>query len=344
MPSPTIVLDASAGNIMQPLPDGQRSFASSADLATFLQENLNAIPVYDGAGNVIGTYANVLKIGTTYYLDANNNVQPATEPISAFIGGLGAQFTVAGVAYSTGVQGQDVAGPQATASAPSDVFQCNQFGECISGHSWNTHTFGHFYNNVGIEVDQETGGYQESHSFCWKGPCPFCIPWICTNSSGTNQLHLDGELWNPGAFSGEPFNQTSSNVTHIEYNAWSICFTAEPCGDAGNLVGACEEHWSAAIPSIGRTTAGTTGQCPGPLGVTCSAGYALCQPNNTCTSLASDVRNCGACGNACPAGYSCQSSACVAPPPPPPPPPPTCRPGQRSCGDGTCVPSGAQCP
>ena len=149
MPSPTIVLDASAGNIMQPLPDGQRSFASSADLATFLQQNLNAIPVYDGAGNVIGAYGNVLKIGTTYYLDANNNVQPATEPISAFIGGLGAQFTVAGVAYSTGVQGQDVAGPQATASAPSDVFQCNQFGECISGHSWNTHTFGHFYNNVG---------------------------------------------------------------------------------------------------------------------------------------------------------------------------------------------------
>ena len=96
------------------------------------------------------------------------------------------------------------------------------------------HRLHHIFTFGGpVEVDQETGGYQESHSFCWKGPCPFCIPWICTNSSGTNQLHLDGELWNPGAFSGEPFNQTSSNVTHIEFNAWSICFcpTARKASD-----------------------------------------------------------------------------------------------------------------
>jgi hypothetical protein len=95
--SNTIYLDASGGNVWHPLPSGQRAFTSASDLASFLQGNLNATPIYDSNGNVIGASGGLVQIGKTYYLDGNNAVQSITEPISAFIGGIPAQFTVAGV-------------------------------------------------------------------------------------------------------------------------------------------------------------------------------------------------------------------------------------------------------
>jgi hypothetical protein len=338
-PSNTIVLDASAGKLMQPLPSGQRNFASASEFATFLQTSLSAIPVYDGAGNVIGASGNILRIGRTYYLDSTNTIRPITEPISAFIGGIPATFTVAGVTYNTGIQGQDYLVPQRVMSVPTDVYECNRYGECISGHSWNKHWIGHIYDSVGVEVDQETGGYQESLSVCWA----FIFPYPCITSSGTNTLSLTGYLWADPISPRWSTNSTQSNVTHIELNSWSVCFIGS-CGpgDASSLVGACEAHSSAAIPSRGATAVGTYGSlCPGPVGVTCSSGYTLCQPNNVCTTPSNDVNNCGTCGNVCPGGYSCQSGACV--PPPPPPPPPLCRAGYTFCDPG-CVKWPAVCP
>src|SRR6266446_7088872 len=87
-PPNTIYLDASGGKLMHPLPSSQRDFASASEFATFLQQNLNATPIYDSNGNVVGASGALLQIGRTYYVDANNNVQPITEPISAFIGGI----------------------------------------------------------------------------------------------------------------------------------------------------------------------------------------------------------------------------------------------------------------
>jgi hypothetical protein len=162
--SSTIFLNASGGNIRQPLPSSQRNFASAGDFASFLLQNLNATPIYDGAGNVVGATVSLLQSGETYYVDANNALQTITDPISAFIGGVQGQFTVAAVTYQTGLQGQDRFFPTHDVSAPGDVTQCNAFGECISGHSWNTHWIGHIKDSVGVAVRQETGGFQRFHS------------------------------------------------------------------------------------------------------------------------------------------------------------------------------------
>ena len=40
-------------------------------------------------------------------------------------------------------------------------------------------------------------------------------------------------------------------------------------------------------------------------------------PDGTCIATSSDPGNCGACGLVCPAGYACQTGACVIGPPPP---------------------------
>lgn len=334
-PSNTIYLDASGGKLMHPLPSSQRNFASASEFATFLQQNLNATPIYDSNGNIVGASGGLLQIGSTYYVDANNTVRPITDPISAFIGGIPAQFTVAGVTYSTGVQGQDYLVPQRTQSVPSDVAHCNSLGECLSEHSWNIHWWAHVRDSVGIEIDQDTGGYQESHSFCWKFGF---IPWICTSSSGSNRLTLQGSLfWDPSlqtgtgpsytalAYSTAP---TQSNVTNITFSRWSICFGFGCAGasEASLLVGACEQGTSAAVPSLGATAEGRwlPQNCWGG-GVTCNPGYSSCPGNyNICANLSNDAANCSACGHACPSGWVCASGVC------------SCAPGQTVCS-GLCV-------
>src|SRR5262249_31297763 len=160
-----------------------------------------------------------------------NTIRPITDPVSAFIGGLPAQFTVAGVVYNTGVQGQDYLTPQRVMSVPTDVYQCNRSGECISGHSWNKHWVGHVYDSVGIEVDQETGGYKKVLGICWA----WFFPYPCIPSAATNTLSLNVYLLGTSTpfFPRHSINQTKSNTTNIELNAWAVCFFGL-CGGSGD--------------------------------------------------------------------------------------------------------------
>src|ERR1700674_5564224 len=59
-PPHTIYLNASGGNVMHPLPSSQRAFASASEFANFLQQNLNATPIYDNGGNVVGASGGLL--------------------------------------------------------------------------------------------------------------------------------------------------------------------------------------------------------------------------------------------------------------------------------------------
>ena len=80
----------------------------------------------------------------------------------------------------------------------------------------------------------------------------------------------------------------------------------------------------AALGCTGQVGAAPSGT--GGVGVTCSAGQMMCA--SSCTSVASDSRNCGACGNACAIGQMCTSGQCV------------CSGGLLACG-GQCVASNA---
>src|SRR5206468_3567640 len=69
---------------------------------------------------------------------------------------------------------------------------------------------------------------------------------------------------------------------------------------------------------------GSAGAC------VCSSGFATCNATVCGTNTASDVHNCGACGNQCPVptggSAACRSGVCAV----------VCPNGTRDCGDGTC--------
>jgi len=359
-----IFLDATGGKVMFPLPSSPRSFATVADFATFLQQNLNATPLYDsGSGKIIGVSGGLLQAGHSYYLDVNNAVQPITDPISAFIGGLWGRFTVAGLTYTTGLQGGSSPDAIIGFNLPTNVIQCKTNPtECIVGHSWNEHTLGTgLSDSVGIKVEQLIGGFQQSTGVCWW----FIFPYPCSSSSGTNLLSLQGQLFydqflllGTGPSTTQvafTYQNTLQNVTDITYSKEMHCFgipftPITVCGGsyefASSLVGACERDSSASIPSVGATADGRTIGCATP-GVTCSSGYTLCQPNNVCSGLI-DVQHCGSCTNQCPQGWSCGGAPLSCVPPPPPPCTPACA-GQCGVPDGCggfcpdccpgCVPS-----
>jgi hypothetical protein len=362
LPPYATILDASAGKNVFPLPGSTRNFASATDFANFMHGSLNAQVTFDGSGNITVALS-LLQVGKTYYLDSNNNIRPITDPVSAFVGGLPGQFTIAGVTYHTGIQGQD----SLSSSPTSDVRQCNQSAECISGRSYNHHYIANIHDSVGTEVNQETGGYQESPYLCVKWLLFVPYPAICTSSSGSNRLTLGGALfWDPSKLSGGCLGPPNSNfcggpgpsytavarqlpiTTYVNttnvsfsdstwYFGWP--FSAPPPTPASVEIGACGYSSSAAVNSYGATVAASilAQNCWGS-GVTCFNGLTLCG-GTTCTNLAYDPVNCGACGHYCFSGQTCQSGTCTDPPPPP-----GCPSGYLDFGDGSCTPPGTLCP
>lgn len=256
--------------------------------------------------------------------------------------------------------------------------ECNSSGNCIKGSSWNNHWWGDFKDAVGVAVRQGPGGFNFGIYLC--GGNVICFTTTGSNTLSLNgTLFYDPGLlpgggglnpppgWDPppagfagsGTFGGPKINESRPNAQRIELSRYSYCFRIPTpfgaiTGCEGNsdpdytnaLVGACEGNTSSSIPAFSATQDGRVGGdtvCPRPLGVTCNAGYTLCQ-GYICTTPSNDVNNCGVCGNVCPGGYSCQNGSCVAPPPPPPPP--NCPSGYIDCnGDGTlCIQSPQRCP
>ncbi len=51
---PILVIDASLGNVVFPIPDAQRQFADINAFVNFAQNDLNATPIYDENGAPVG--------------------------------------------------------------------------------------------------------------------------------------------------------------------------------------------------------------------------------------------------------------------------------------------------
>jgi hypothetical protein len=304
------------------------------------------MPLYDGAGNVIGARGYLIQLGDSYYLDSSNALQVSDDPISAYIGGLGGTFSVAGVTYTTPLQGQNSISP-----APTELMQRTPtLSECIIADSWFSHPWYCFgqCDSAGTEVKQFRGGYHEYTDVCWLWGF---IPYVCTNHSGSNVLYLAGSIFVRGA-GGAPvlgaFHPWTgySNTTKAQFKAYEIPFIGgpqQPPLPTLPLTGACGKDGSAAINSTGATAYADVVEaaCFGG-GITCTT------PSDTlcgvvCVDLMTNPSFCGSCSNACQSGWSCQSGVCIAPPPPPPPPPSPCPSGYTFCDPG-CVKAPQVCP
>ncbi len=94
------------------------------------------------------------------------------------------------------------------------------------------------------------------------------------------------------------------------------------CGKCGNVCGTGEICITGTCQCIGGGDGGTT--------MACSAGQACCPGplGSGCTSVTTDVANCGSCGHACQAMETCESSQCQ------------CGKGAGCTGTDTCCGSG----
>lgn len=84
-----------------------------------------------------------------------------------------------------------------------------------------------------------------------------------------------------------------SDAAFIDADGDGIIAT-EDCNDNDASVGICEGDYTC-----------VDGQCV----LNCAAGQVEC--NGQCVDTQTDIANCGACGNACPPGYVCNSGQCV---------------------------------
>ena len=99
---------------------------------------------------------------------------------------------------------------------------------------------------------------------------------------------------------------------------------SQPCGHCGTMNRTCNtdgswSSWSSCSEPAGACAAATTQSCGQNKSQTCSAscawGACACSPKfslcgSTCVDEQTDGKNCGACGNACASGVTCQNGAC----------------------------------
>jgi len=310
IPSGTAVLDASQGNLAFAAPTSVRAFANASGFSQFVQQNLGGTVLYDGNGNPVGVYGKLVEYDQAYYLDWFNNPQPITDPISAYIGGLQGKFTIGSTTYQTGLQADpSLQSPYAKGAitAGKDVYQCNAAGECIAGHSFNTHWLANVHHDVGIEVTQEVGGFQLHAYHCGAFG-------LCYYSTGTNALSIEGKgFYDPYKLTTAPPGQypppppppggsgasytalartwpltTQSNVTRIKFSEYAWFFGA---GDyavpASIMTGACARTSSSAVTSTGASADGNilSNECYG-AGVTCNANSPILCGGTTCQGYA----------------------------------------------------------
>jgi hypothetical protein len=122
---------------------------------------------------------------------------------------------------------------------------------------------------------------------------------------------------------GAPFT-TFTGLINCEGGGALTCFSPQiACG--GVCVNPLTDNSNCGmcgIPCTGTGVSCVNGACACPTGQTLSG--STCCPNATpnacgavCVNNATDVNNCGACGNVCPTGDTCVAGTCTIPPPPP---------------------------
>lgn len=144
---------------------------------------------------------------------------------------------------------------------------------------------------------------------CQLGPCDAGFADCDGNPANGCETNLNSDASNCGACGntcppGYQCNNGSCTCPPGTVDCGGQCVDistdASNCGACGNI---CSFPNAQGICNAGACQLGP-----------CDAGFADCDGNsaNGCeTNLITDNSNCGACGNACPPGFSCQGGACV---------------------------------
>jgi hypothetical protein len=240
---PYVLIDATEGKTMFPLEENARAFADQKEFLAFVEQSLNARPVYDELGELVGVEGESLELGKPATSDGfRQQVELVADPIAAFLGGKANAFKIADELYILPSQEEiraQVAITAASGALPSSGEKCNPAGtDCVRGESFVTHAG--VYHSAGSSTKQTVGGYREWSYFCWK----VFVPWSCTGRSGSNRLFASSAIFFP-AFNGEPALLTTrsanqANTTEVTAKAWQIGFK----GQVANASGACGSHGS----------------------------------------------------------------------------------------------------
>jgi len=255
--SGALMVDASEGKVLLPVPQKARTFASRKEFIAFAKKNLGAKEVFDKAGNVAGLEGTVEQYGTPVTLDENGkSVVMIDDTIATYLGGNDGFVTV---------EGQDVC-LTAKCATEKAQFEGKQMQElkplgsrtecsgslCINGGTFMNHFW--FYHRAGAWTDV-AGRSWLCTLFGWLCPIPADELYV-----SATYVKSDGGRWG--------FHESRVPRTdHIEISRWALDFWLFRVGD-GDLVasdGVCGRHSGRRgndSVSFSTSEGNTHGSCP----------------------------------------------------------------------------------
>jgi hypothetical protein len=258
-----LTVDASKGRVVFPAPAAPLSFKSWTTFAAFAMKHLNAKPIKNKLGGLVGVEGRLTFVGTPYIVSPKGSFIPVVDPIESYFEGLVGSFYVGGLPFV--LRGQPAPFGGSGGNLQEETNQCDLARTACSNYSsWNDHYI--IFNSVGSRTGQTVGGYVQTLYICPPTPdCDelFTCHRVCWTASGSNTLHVGNFFWqlpdNPTATAQGDI--TRSNVTGVTSSNWNILFNA---GLATNFVGVCAVHTTFPSTPRGQTGSGTyiQDECP----------------------------------------------------------------------------------
>jgi hypothetical protein len=259
-----LTIDASKGQRILTVPQRPRHFATMEDFLKFCQTTLGGKAVRK-SGKLVAVLGRSVILGKPASVDpATHAVIEQRDPILAIIGGATRSVVIGAKTYdlrTPTVGNQNGArrirhdsvelvamapgntSVQLLAMAPSSVNHCFSSSppNCTNNTSFQLNLA--IFAEVGSTTTQTQGGFQQSSHFCWLNGW---IPWVCTTSTGSNNLHITNTYFTPTFFQ----EGSGRNVTSLTVMEWAV---GTNLGIVGSISGVCGTHDGVVFTAAGHT-------------------------------------------------------------------------------------------